>query len=430
MDIRFIGHASFTVRHGDVEVLCDPWFEGRVFHDGWDLYAPTGVTMEGLPEVTHIWFSHEHPDHFHVPTLRSIPPERRASLTVLFQRTIDHRVASFCRSAGFGSVVELEPVWVSLGDGLEVRCEAHREGNSWMAFRAEEKTILNLNDCGVRASRDALDIASRVGPVDVLMTQFSYAYWVGNPPDRSLREKAARDKLDMVRLQCQVLKPAAVVPIASYVYFCHVENFYLNDAINTASKTRAFLSDTVDSEVVILYPGEVYEPGLATASEAACVRYDDALDAAVRAGPQVMPPASVSLDELGADAAVFASRLRVSASPIVRSLLRPARILLWDHERAVTLTAQGTLHPIGVLSEDADVALHSESLKLCLTQPWGIDTLGVSGRLHKPVGGRYRRFYNLFRPGLVAMRGYPVGLRYVVSSLANRAAVKLGFRRN
>ena len=77
MLIEFVNHASLLVSAGDVRLLSDPWLEGKVFHDGWALTAPTAMTFDDFKNVTHIWFSHEHPDHFLPDNLKKIPEAHR-----------------------------------------------------------------------------------------------------------------------------------------------------------------------------------------------------------------------------------------------------------------------------------------------------------------------------------------------------------------
>jgi L-ascorbate metabolism protein UlaG (beta-lactamase superfamily) len=64
MEIEFVNHSSFVVRHENIVLMIDPWLEGRVFNNGWELLAKTTFGFEDFASVTHIWFSHEHPDHF------------------------------------------------------------------------------------------------------------------------------------------------------------------------------------------------------------------------------------------------------------------------------------------------------------------------------------------------------------------------------
>ena len=70
--IKFINHASFIVKNKNFNLLIDPWFSGSSFDNGWDLISETKIDDEELKNITHIWFSHEHPDHFSVKDLKYI----------------------------------------------------------------------------------------------------------------------------------------------------------------------------------------------------------------------------------------------------------------------------------------------------------------------------------------------------------------------
>ena len=66
--IKFINHASVIVSDNSISVLSDPWYEGDAFHKGWNLLHETKTNDVEviLNEITHIWISHEHPDHFSI----------------------------------------------------------------------------------------------------------------------------------------------------------------------------------------------------------------------------------------------------------------------------------------------------------------------------------------------------------------------------
>ena len=430
MHLRFIGHAAFVLETAGIGLLCDPWFSERVFHDGWSLYSPVTVTLDDMPEVDHLWISHEHPDHFHLPTLRAFSAERRSSLKLLFQETVDRRVIDFCSKLGFGEVVELSPEWISLNSRTEILCLPHSEGNSWAAVRSGGITILNLNDCGIRHPEELEQVRELVGDLDLLLTQFSYAHWVGNPDQPELRRSAALEKLEMVALQCQVLRPKQVIPFASQMYFSHPENFFLNDEANLPSAAVDYLSEHTDCEPVVLYNGEAFDVGRGHDTTAACEQYAIDRSEVLAKGPVGGPSTrSVSMEDLVDQASGFAARLAKDSLWYLRRLIRPAHIFLWDHEVSVMMTTDGIVTS-RVPEGQCDVSLHSESLLLCLQQRWGLDTLGVSGRMHKPPGGNYQRFYRLFRPGMIAMRGNRVGFAYVFRSLVNQVLVRFGRRSN
>ena len=89
MQMEWVNHASFIIRSGSVALLCDPWLHGTVFNEGWSLQSPTKLSYNDFANITHIWFSHEHPDHFNPPNLKKIPEQYRRKIKVLFHHTKD-----------------------------------------------------------------------------------------------------------------------------------------------------------------------------------------------------------------------------------------------------------------------------------------------------------------------------------------------------
>ncbi len=108
-----------------------PWLAGPAFNNGWDLLIETPLTTDQVMEgVTHIWVSHEHPDHF-VPKFFIDIAARYKSIPVLFQATRDRRVASFIESRGF-KVTELPDRQVQTIDGVRVICGVSEFYDSWL----------------------------------------------------------------------------------------------------------------------------------------------------------------------------------------------------------------------------------------------------------------------------------------------------------
>ena len=122
MEIEWVNHASFVVSSGRIHLLTDPWIFGRAFNESWDLLVPSKFSIDDFSRITHIWFSHEHPDHFSPPVLSRIPEKTRKEICVLFQQTRDQRVVSFCKKQGFGVTELLDGESLDIAPDFRVTC--------------------------------------------------------------------------------------------------------------------------------------------------------------------------------------------------------------------------------------------------------------------------------------------------------------------
>lgn len=392
MRITFVNHASFIVEHDGVRLLCDPWLEGTAFDNGWALLSPTQLQYADFAGITHIWFSHEHPDHFAPPNLVKIAPEHRARITVLFQETVDRKVAEFCRKVGFKESVELRSgQYHRLTGDLELRCDPYTEGDSYAVFRSRGATLLNLNDCVVDSAKKAAAIAAKVGPIDVLFTQFGYANKIGNTHDDHLRHAASREKLERIRHQVTALKPKTVVPFASFVRFCHAENAYMNTGINPIDRVDAFIRDELNVQSVVLYPGDVWTMGSPDGSRSAVKKYMHDLQDGLNA-PLLTSP-TVDEARLFANSKVHVERL-CSAAPRYTGRIRSFEAAIHITDLGGTYLLSGTtgLSSRAMDPQRCDVAISSSALNYCFLHLWGGDTLNVNARFQIPPGGDYGNF--------------------------------------
>ena len=97
-EIQFINHASVLVKNGGIKLLSDPWYQGDAFHKGWNLIHELSdeEILNLLDEVTHIWISHEHPDHFSIMFFKKFGEIlKEKNIEIIFQDTKDKRVESF-----------------------------------------------------------------------------------------------------------------------------------------------------------------------------------------------------------------------------------------------------------------------------------------------------------------------------------------------
>lgn len=393
--IEWVNHASFVTSLNGVRLICDPWIEGTAFKDGWQLLAPSTMRYDDFERITHLWLSHQHPDHFAPTNLSQIPPGIRRRITVLYKQTPDKLVANWCKGRGFGCVVELEPNrWIELAPDFEIMtgnvCD-----DSWLAMRTPHGTLLNVNDCVLNSVDRIEAIAGAVGAVDVLFTQFSYAQWVGNRNEYERRYREAREKLDRIRLQDRILNPRAIVPFASYFYFCHEENFYLNDCLSEPAAVARFIEHDLKKKAVVLYPGDQWRTNAEHTWYSAAARYSASRRVRLACGP-THGVVAANADSFEAGIRAFFERLLQKNSPSRIFVRERATVYLTDLRRAYELSGEG-IHPVARTAETADIATSSGNVMYAFRTPWGGNTLHANGRFSSFVDGGHLRFFRLMR---------------------------------
>ena len=102
-EIEFVNHASVIISGRNISILSDPWYNGDAFNKGWNLLTETNDDHVKvlLNKITHIWISHEHPDHFSILFFKKFSDLIiKRSIKILFQNTNDKRVVRFLRKEG------------------------------------------------------------------------------------------------------------------------------------------------------------------------------------------------------------------------------------------------------------------------------------------------------------------------------------------
>ncbi len=257
--IEFVNHASVLIRFGKIGILSDPWYSKSVFHHGWRLLHENEDKYidEVLDRTSHIYISHEHPDHFNPGFLLTDEIKKKIikkRIIFLFQETKDKRVISFLKKKGF-EVQEFNQKKNKIESLIEIEIVKHDFYDSSISIKTPDIKILNLNDCPLRDVIDIKKFKKKYGTFDVLLTQFSYAAWKGGKKGKIFRENAAKEKLTDICNQSKILNCKKVIPFASFVYFSNKMNFYMNDSINVPDKACEYLIEN-GVNPVIMQPGE------------------------------------------------------------------------------------------------------------------------------------------------------------------------------
>jgi hypothetical protein len=411
VSIEWINHAGFVIKHRNIALACDPWLDGSAFNDGWSLVAPTRFKPQDFANVTHIWFSHEHPDHFSPKNIHEVPADIRPLITVLFQKTKDAKVIKFCHQLGF-KTVELESggpyklaldftLWCCRHPGADMTAAA----DSFLLVQAGTNRLLNLNDYIPDGIAELHAIKRFCGDLTVLFTQFSYANWVGNPDEEERQIKAAREKIISLRQQIAILQPQFVIPFASYIFFSNFENVHMNTHINQIGDIYDLIR-SADTTPVVLYPGGEWRVGEEHDCRPALSRYREDFQRALTA-PARHTVCNVPIDKLKEEAEKFRKKMLDSHSVLILRLIPSTTIWIKDYKRAFVFNYyRGLREQPGLSQNSCDISAVSGAISHCFTAMWGADTLAVNGCFVSPAG-KHRRFFSCMAPS----RYFNAGIR-------------------
>jgi len=155
--LEFINHASVLISNEEVGLLSDPWYQGDAFHKGWNLmYDLSDDEINGLLDrTTHIWISHEHPDHFSVMFFMKFGDLiKEKGIEILFQETSDKRVEGFLKSKDFKLQILKQNKWTEISNKFSILNFKDGFYDSGLCIDVAGKKFLNLNDCEVKHLKD------------------------------------------------------------------------------------------------------------------------------------------------------------------------------------------------------------------------------------------------------------------------------------
>jgi UDP-MurNAc hydroxylase len=375
--IHFVGHASIIVESADTAILIDPWLFGKIFNNSWSLMPEPVLDQSMLSKVDYMWISHEHPDHCHFPTLDSFPIEFKKRVTILLQARDHEKLIAAFRKLGYENFKLLpHREQVSLpGSNTQVYCYHAGLMDSALAVSSEGQVVFDVNDA--RISRGECTIILKdLGRVDVLLNQFSLAAYSGFEPHGEFLKKRADQILQGVATAAAALQAKVTIPFASFIYFSTVDNKYINAFANTARGTYEYLQRK-GKAAAVLYPGDVYEVGTLFDSTESLKKYDELPDLEHRSYDAIehkpLTQVVAAYDEM-------AAQIRKRYPLSMLWMLSPVTIRIPDLDKTVRFRmASGTLEEVAN-TEQPDLMVNSQPLWFGFKFPFGIQTLGVSGR--------------------------------------------------
>jgi hypothetical protein len=429
--IQFINHASVIVSDGETSLLSDPWYTGDAFFKGWNLLSETTDrdVNQILKSVTHIWISHEHPDHFSVSFFKSFSQIiKDLSITLLFQKTRDKRVFKFLTAQGF-KVHELDfNRALSISNDFKVTCIKDGFYDSGLLIESHGEKILNLNDCEITTPNRADEVHSLTGNVDVLLTQFSFAAWKGGEKNKRWRDEAAAEKIQTINLQIEKFSPNIVIPFASFMYFSNQKNFYLNDAANRPEDLTKKLKKHASKLRIMLPLDSIGGPKQKFDNDNAIAFW--------KAKFQDIKPIhqydSAQLNELEASFTSYCHRIsknnNMSFVRLIRlvspmSAFQPCVFLLEDLN--VKIKFDYVNRSFAQTNEEAMLSMNSQCAKFIFDNPFGFDALTVNGCFSEVGRNGFLRATRT----LAIENLNNIGVRFELQILYNLYPIKLFLKR-
>jgi len=413
--LEWINHAGFSISHNGSKLANDPWLEGSVFNKGWGLLFPSKVDVNYFDDVTHLWISHEHPDHFCPPLLKKIgsSPSKKILLT---QKTKDRRVINFCRASNFNvKEMQLKKRYRICNDFYITNVGKFPHSDTTSLIEVNGINILNINDCGI-SQHEAQKIKKLIGKkIDVLLCQFNYANWQGREQDLAQKRQASQNKINTLISHCNIFEPKFVIPFASFVYFNHEENFSQNAGLNKVSHVVDAIKILTSSTPVVMLPGDVWDFSNnhnTTKNIVAC----DAAFEKIKPDHFSKDEKTFPIEELKILCDEYLKRIRnghkkfkekISLERFIAHKLSSVVIELSDSNEIISFDFNKGIQRLQSTTP-FDVSLHSSNLAFLLKFDFGADTLQVNARFNPKDLNAKNRFFRVFSIGTKVNNGKSV----------------------
>ena len=386
-EIEFINHASVILYGRKISLLSDPWYNGSAFHDGWNLIYENSDKdiLSILKKITHIWISHEHPDHFSILFFKKYKELiKKNKIKILFQQTKDKRVLNFLNHLNLDTVELKNEKKYQLDDDFSIKCIKSGFYDSALIVELGDKKIFNLNDCPIETVEEIKEFNKKYGTCDLLLTQFSYAAWKGNKSNEQWAKNSALNKINIIKNQTKILKAKNVIPFASFIKFSHVENYHLNKNSNNPDIIIQNIGKD-DANIVFLQPYEKQNLDHIKQDERSLIFWRNEISKSNNKELNKYENI-IDLEQLNASFLKYKKRIFSNNSYVLIKILslipiiKPFRkvvIKLKDLNKSIVLNLFS--NKIKITELPHDISLNSESLNFIFNNSFGFDTLTVNG---------------------------------------------------
>jgi hypothetical protein len=272
--LRTFGHATLVLLEDGIPLIAtDPWLLGSVFWRSWWLERdPTDEEIALVRNARHIYITHSHPDHFHLPTLRHL-----GKPSTLHPQFPHYPVPSYLTEHGFPARVLERWVWYRLTDSVRIMSVPTFLDDSILVLETPRAIVFDLND-SISPVRLLRQIRRRVVTADkpvIALKSYSPAS-NGVSTFRNGERVPHRDKrayVQAAQVRAEALGAQVFVPFASQAFFGRPDTAWANEhkvqfadlrehwTASQIKVTPPFVSLDLDTlEFTSSYTGPKWEP--------------------------------------------------------------------------------------------------------------------------------------------------------------------------
>jgi hypothetical protein len=230
--LRTLGHACAVLcREGETPLLAtDPWLVGSVYWRSWWLQNyPSADEIKWLAQSAWIYVTHEHPDHFHMPSIRRLGN----GPAYLFPSLAEQGYLAYMAQHGYRAEAVQPSRWRAIGESVSILSIPVWNDDSVLLIDTPSALIFNLNDAKppLPVLRSIRRLADQIGKPRVLLCSYSPASCINSFLDETggiVSLKPARDYVDFVCRLCDTLAADFFVPFASQAVFERPDSCWAN----------------------------------------------------------------------------------------------------------------------------------------------------------------------------------------------------------
>ena len=425
-NISLVNHASVLIKSETVSLLTDPWFFGDAFNDGWALFYENDhdEICRILNSVTHIFISHEHPDHFSIPFFKKYSNKLiDLNIKIIFQETNDKRVITFLRILNLHVIEAKNNKWIELDLNIHIKFFSIGTIDSTFILSTPENYFINTNDCEL-SFFDGKKIKNNIKqnkPV-ILLHQFSYAAWRASS---EWKQKAAKYKLIQLSKLNKLFNASLLIPFASFIYFAHEENFNLNSDVNSPKKVSDFLkNENIKYSFLSPKQNDCLISKLISSSDhsnklnQSAIEFWEPFYQQLNSKSLYSPVTSITSVISENEKQEFLDRIKFSNNLFLMKCIKKlsfnfifgdSKIYLHDINEAYLLNFY-SIKKISEPKENCLISISHDSFNLIVRQVYGLDTLSVNGRLAEVSNDGFRKF--IYSMGFLTLNSSGYGVRF------------------